>query len=360
MSPVIPKALACVSFLALSFGPLLAQEADPRVTAIDRALTAAESEGLCGVVLVRSQDRVLLHSAYGLADREEKRPMTTSTGFDIGSLVKPITAVAILKLEQEGVLSTSDTLGAFFSDVPADKNGITLMEILTHTSGMRDIFGSDYDVVSREWVFERAMSAGLLGPPGEEERYSNSGYSILAMVIEETTGQPYEAYVREAVLEPAEAEGIGYVMAGWENEDLAVGYRESGTRFGTPLDHPWAEDGPSWNLRGNGGMLGTAEQMARWYEALFDGKILGAEALEKYYSFDAGESRSAGGRALGHAGGNEVFNTLQISWIDHDVHMTFFTSCAARAAEDTWRDFRDEMISLARGEPATVYTEGTN
>ncbi len=360
MSPVMPTALACAALLALPFVPLLAQDVDPRVTAIDRALTAAESEDLCGVVLLRSQDRVLLHSAYGFADREEKRPMTTSTGFDIGSLVKPITAVAILKLEEEGVLSTSDTLGAFFGDVPADKSGITLMEILTHTSGMRDIFGGDYDVVSREWVFEKAMNAALIGPPGEEERYSNSGYSILAMVIEDVTGRPYEAYVREAVLEPAEAEGIGYVMAGWKNKDLAVGYRASGTRFGTPLDHPWAEDGPSWNLRGNGGMLATAEQMARWYEALFDGRILGPEALERYYSFDAGESRSAGGRALGHAGGNEVFNTLQISWIDHDVHLTFFTSCAARTAEDTWRDFRDELISLARGEPATDYSEGAN
>jgi hypothetical protein len=78
MSPVMPTALACAALLALPFVPLLAQDVDPRVTAIDRALTAAESEDLCGVVLLRSQDRVLLHSAYGFADREEKRPMTTS------------------------------------------------------------------------------------------------------------------------------------------------------------------------------------------------------------------------------------------------------------------------------------------
>jgi CubicO group peptidase (beta-lactamase class C family) len=360
MMPVTPTTLACGAFLLLSFGGLFAQEVDPRVAAIESALSAAESDGLCGVVLLRSQDRELLHSAFGFADREEQRAMTTATGFDIGSLVKPITAVAVLKLEEEGVLSTSDTLGAFFADVPPDKSGITLMEILTHTSGMRDVFGGDYDVVSRKWLLARAMSAALLGPPGEEERYSNSGYSLLAMIIEDVSDQPYEAYVRSAILKPAGAEGIGYVMAGWEKADLAVGYWASGTRFGTPLDHPWADDGPSWNLRGNGGMLGTAEQMARWYEALFDEKILGPEALEKYYSFDAGESRSAGGRALGHAGGNEVFNTLQISWIDHDFHMTFFTSCAARSAEDTWRDFRDELISLAKGEPPAAFSDGVN
>lgn len=356
MSPVPTAAMASVFLLTCSLNPLLSQETDPRVRAIDRALMAAEAEGLCGVVLLQSQNRELLHAAYGLADREAQRPMTTATGFDIGSLVKPITAVAILKLEEEGVLSTSDTLGAFFVGVPEDKSGITLMQLLTHTSGMRDIFGGDYDVVSREWVFEKAMSGALLGAPGGKERYSNSGYSLLAMIIEDVTDEPYEAYVRDAVLKPAGAEGIGYVMAGWAPEDLAVGYRASGTRFGTPLDHPWAEDGPSWNLRGNGGMLATAAQMARWYEALFDGKILGREALEKFYSFAAGESRAAGGRALGQAGGNGVFNTLQISWIDRDVHLTLFTSCAARAAEDTWRDFRDELISLAKGESVDEYT----
>ena len=350
MKPVARFAGTFAALLLAFLEPLPAQEADPRIGAIDAAATEAEAEGMCGVLLLRGGGRELLHKAYGFADREAERSMTTATGFDIGSLVKPITAVAVLRLEEEGRLSTSDTLGAFFAGVPPDKSGITLMQILTHTSGMRDVFGDDYQVVSREWLFERAMGARLLGPPGEEERYSNSGYSILAMIIEEVTGRPYEAYVREAVLEPAGAEGIGYVLPGWKKEELAVGYRRSGSRWGTPLDHPWAEDGPSWNLRGNGGMLGTAEQMARWYEALFAGRIVGPEALAKYYGFDAGESQSAGGKALGHAGGNGIFNTLQISWIDRDFHMTFFTSCAAQEAETVWRRFRDELISLAKGE----------
>ena len=324
---------------------------DPRIEMIRRRLDEAESNGLNGTILIRNQNRVLLHRAYGFADREAQRPMSVSTGFDIGSLVKPITAATVLKLEELGKLSTSDTLGRFFPSAPLDKRGITIMQVLMHTAGMRDVFGSDYQVVSREWLLDKALNASLIGAPGERERYSNSGYSLLAMIIEDVTGRPYEEFVREQVLEPAGVRRIGYVLAGWKNEELAVGYRRGGARWGTPLDHPWADDGPSWNLRGNGGMLSTAEEMARWYEALFDGKIIGPAALEKYYGFDAGRSRSVGGKALAHAGGNGIFNTFQVSFIDRDFHLTFFTSTAGLGAEEVWRQFRDKIISLARGEP---------
>jgi len=344
---------------SMCFGSLSAQPAeltqsvevvasDVRIETIDAVLSAAAEEGLCGTILIRSHDQVLMHKAYGWADADSGREMTIDTGFDIGSLVKPITGAGILKLEELGKLSTSDTLARFFPDAPADKRDITLMQVLTHTAGMRDVFGGDYQVVSREWILDKIMNAPLIAAPGEREEYSNSGYSLLAIIIEEVSGQPYEEFIRDEVLAPAGVHRIGYVLPRWTRGDLAVGYRRAGERWGTPIDHPWAEDGPGWNLRGNGGMLSTAEEMGRWYEALFDGKILGPTALEKYYSYDAGQSPSVGGRALAHAGGNGIFNTLQISWIDADTHITFFSSCAAREAESVWRDFRDELVSLGK------------
>lgn len=348
------SAMLAISLVALPLTAVdsSAQEADLRIAMIDSLMREAEVDGLNGVLRIEYRDNVWLHKAYGYADREAGRRMTTGTGFDIGSLVKPITAVAILKLEEQGRLSTEDTLGRYFPAAPPDKAGITIMQILTHTSGMRDVFGGDYDVVTRDWLLAHAMSAPLLGPPGEAERYSNSGYSILAMIIEDVSGLPYESYVRSAVLEPAGADRIGYILATWSNEELAVGYLSDGTRWGTPLDHAWAEDGPSWNLRGNGGMLSTAEQMAAWYSGLFDGLILGSTALQKFYSFDAGRSTAVGGRAIGHAGGNGIFNTLQVSYIDKDFHLTFFTSSAGQQAEVLWQKIREEVRSLARGEPA--------
>ena len=321
---------------------------DPRIQKIDLLLQEAESGGLCGTILIRSRNQVLLHKSYGWADREAGRPMTPSTGFLIGSLVKPITSATILKLEEQGRLSSQDTLGRFFPEAPQDKQKITLMQMMTHRAGMRDLFGGDYELVGRDELVRTALKASLIAPPGSQERYSNSAYSLLAVIIEKASGRPYEEFVRQEVLQPAGAGGIGYVLAGWENDQLAVGYDSSGRRWGAPLEHAWFEDGPSWNLRGNGGMLGTAEEMAGWYKALFEGKVLGKEALEKYLGFNAGRSRKTGSRVLGQAGGNRVFNTLQVSYIDQDVHMTFFTSDARQRAEALWRKIRDQVISLAQ------------
>lgn len=349
--PALPAALAAPAQPPAFTEPAQSTQivaADPRIETIDAVLGGAAEEGLCGTILIRSHDQVLLHKAYGWADVESGRAMTIATGFDIGSLVKPITGVGILKLEQQGKLSMADTLARFFPDAPADKRDITLMQVLTHTAGMRDLFGGDYQVVSRDWILDKILSSPLIAAPGEREEYSNSGYSLLAILIEEVSDQSYEEFIHDEVLEPAGVHRLGYILPGWTTDELAVGYLGDGERWGTPIDHPWADDGPGWNLRGNGGMLSTAEEMGLWYEALFDGKILGPEALAKFYDYDAGQSPSVGGLALAHAGGNGIFNTLQVSWIDADTHMTFFSSCAAREAESVWRDFRDELVSLGK------------
>jgi CubicO group peptidase (beta-lactamase class C family) len=317
--------------------------------AIDAALTRAEAAGLCGVILVRDRNHTLLHKAYGTANPAKSRPMTIDTGFDIGSIVKPMTLAAILRLEEQGKLKLDDRLEKHFPEAPSDKRGITLRQIADHRSGMADVFGGDYDIVTREWLVETAMKSPLLYAPGSEKRYSNSGYSLLAVVIERTTGEPFETFVRREVLLPAGVQRIGYVQAGWTKPDLAVGTTAQGERWGTPLDHAWAEDGPSWNLRGNGGMLATAEELSTWYEALFDGKVLGTTALSRFYEIYSGESRTVGGRALSHAGGNDVFNAFQVSFIDWDVHMTFLTSSGAQSAEQLWKstELRQRVLAIA-------------
>lgn len=317
--------------------------------AIDAALTRAEAAGLSGVILVRDRNHVLLHKAYGSANAAKSRPMTIDTGFDIGSIVKPMTLAAILRLEEQGKLTLEDPLEKHFPEAPAEKRAITLRQIAEHRAGMADVFGGDYDVVTREWLIETAMKAPLLYPPGTEKRYSNSGYSLLAVVIERTSGEPFETFVRREILLPTGVEHIGYVQAGWTKNDLAVGTTADGQRWGTPLDHAWAGDGPSWNLRGNGGMLATAAELSAWYEGLFDGKVLGGPALAKFYEICSGESRTVGGRALSHAGGNDIFNAFQVSFIDWDVHMTFLTSSASQSAEQLWKstELRQRVLAIA-------------
>lgn len=318
------------------------------VARIDSVLAAGAEQGMNGVVRVEVDDEVLLHRAYGYRDREADDPMTTSVGFDIGSLVKPITAVAVLTAEEEGHLDTDDTLAEHFPDVPSEKRGITIDQLLRHRAGFQDYIGRDYELVNRAEALERILKAPLKHPPGSKRAYSNSGYTLLAIILERTTGRSYEAYVRDAVLDPVGVSGIGYVLPPWPADDLAVGYEEEGKRWGTPVEQPWLDDGVSWTFRGAGGMLGTAEQMARWYEGLVEGEILGPRALENYLDFGAEPAPSGEGRWMAHAGGNGVFNTVHAAWIKSDVHFTIFTSTASPLnAETVIGPIMDDILALA-------------
>lgn len=327
--------------------PVASASVEERIKKIDTILTALVPEGLDGVVLIKSKDSALLHKAYGFADREKGKPMTVATGFDIGSIVKPFTKAAILKLQEQGKLSTSDPISKYFKSVPEDKAAITIDQVIRHTSGLPDSFGSDYAVMPADELLSKVLAAPLVSKPGEKRNYSNSGYSLLAMIIEKVSGQPYEKYVRKEIFAPAGTHKIGYTLAGWKKDDLAMGFFD-GKPWGTPMDKKWAEDGPYWNLRGNGGMLATAEETSRWFEAVLDGKVLGPPALKEFLDSTSGVSRTIGQRMIAQAGGNNVFNSFQVSVIDSDFHFHFVTSNAKQAAEDILPKFRDDLFALAK------------
>ena len=225
--------MICGSWIATGAGALETAASTP--TAVDAELRALEPRGFSGAILWVSGDEVVLKKGYGFADREASRPVTADTIFDIGSITKAIAAAAIWKLEADGKLSINDRIARFFPDVPPDKAAITIDDLVRHTSGLDNIFGRDYDVVSRDWVLEKALSSKLLSPPGQTSRYSNAGYSLLAMIIEDVSGQRYEQYVHEDLIKPAGTPRIGYRAPRWAPDELAVGYR-NGKRWGTPLD----------------------------------------------------------------------------------------------------------------------------
>ncbi len=325
---------------------------DPRIQQIDARLAKAEAEGMNGAILIRRANQTLLHRAYGYRDREAGERLTLDHGVDIGSLVKPLTAAAIFKLQEAGRLTVQDTLAQHFDGVPPHKRSISIWHVLTHQAGFPDVFGGDYELVTREWLVERVLTTPLLAKPGERESYSNAGYSLLAALIERRSGQSYENYVRSAVLAPTRVTNVGYRLAGWTSANLAITYGRQGLRRGTALDQAWAADGPSWNLRGNGGMLATTQSLGQWFQALFAGRVIAGEALRQYKEIFVRPSRLTGGQSFGFAGGDEIFNAFQASYLDADVHFTFFTSDVRFQAELLWPEFRDQVASLPRSEPA--------
>lgn len=341
------EAIVAISGAAIAAGcagPRLAvQQSAPAITRaqflqqIDQMLSASVSQGFAGVVLLKQNGETLLDKPYGFADADARRAMTLDTGFDIGSLVKPFTASAILRLETDGALQTSDSASRFLPGLTGDKAAITIDHLLRHTAGLPDFVDvdgrptrytltsdPDYELVTKSEILRRAALCSLEHPPGSAEKYSNLGYSLLAAIVEAAANKPYEEFVQRTLFAPAGMTRTGYVAPQWRNEQLAVGVA-GGRRWGTPLDHPWLPDGPSWNLRGNGGMLSTSGELAKWLDGLQRGAVLAASARDKLYDIYVHRNRR-GTRTMGAAGSNDVFNACYLWYLDEDRLVLAMTS----------------------------------
>ena len=318
--------LVLLALTACGPAPQSPEKADPPVhpspgaARLDAYLEGVEALGFSGAVIVEEAGSVALREAYGLADREARRPYTPDTVQTHGSITKQMTAAAILLLESRGLLSTDDPLARHFENVPEDKAGITLHHLLTHTSGLPGGIGPDAEPIGSDEYLERALSTPLQSAPGTEYDYSNAGYSLLGILVERISGRGYEEFLREELLLPAGLTDTGYLLPGWSEDRLAVGYEE-GERWGRIYQRQWREDGPGWNLRANGGLHTTVDDMHRWLSVLEGEGPLSPDIVEKwttgYVDEGGGDSRYGYGWAVeesdlgpivAHNGGNGVFS----------------------------------------------------
>jgi CubicO group peptidase (beta-lactamase class C family) len=301
--------------------------------AIDSYLRRVEAFGFAGSVLVARRGEVLLDRGYGLADVERGEPYAADTLFDVASVSKQFTAAAIVELEMQGRLRVEDPLSKFFPGAPADKARITLHQLLTHTAGLPDVLGAEYERVSRDEMLRRIMAAPLVAPPGRHFRYSNAGYSLLAAVAEITSGRPLGELMRQQLFLPAGMRHTGFRLPAWDRRRVAHGYSLDGP-WGTPLDRAWAPDGPFWNLRGNGGVLSTTGDLYRWDQALAGDRVLSRAEREKLitpyvregpntpsrYAYGWSITQAPDGSKLAsHTGGNGVFETDFRRYLDDQM-----------------------------------------
>lgn len=254
----------------------------PLAKKIDDYLKRSVPFGFSGAVLVAQDDKVVLLNGYGLANRERRILVTVDTVFYIGSITKQFTAAAVLKLEMQGKLRVTDTLDKFFKDVPADKKGITVHQLLTQSSGLGDTEDKYGSPVQKEGQLRRIMEVKLDFEPGKDYSYSNAGYSLLGIIVENVSGQSYEKYLHENLFKPSGMLKTGYRIPAWEKDKVAHGYSDDVDK-GSPLNRPWMEDGPSWAIRGAGGMLSTLGDLYRWHLALEKDDILSAGAKRKIF-----------------------------------------------------------------------------
>jgi CubicO group peptidase (beta-lactamase class C family) len=250
---------------------------------IDNFFKKAQTNNFSGNVLVVHEGKIILKEGYGWKDRETEMPEDGNSVFDVGSITKQFTGAAILKLEMQGKLKTSDLLSKYFPEIPADKKNITLHHLLTHSAGFPGAIGDDFEQISSEDFMKLAFNEELLFTPGEMYEYSNVGFSILGILVEKLSGKTYEQFLHDEIFVPAGMLHTGYIIPQYDPNTLSVGYSSDGERWGTMTER-FNGVSPGWHLKANGGILSTLDDMYNWTLALEGEKILNNAAKEKYFT----------------------------------------------------------------------------
>ncbi len=241
---------------------------------VDSFLRQAADSGFNGTVLVATDGRIVLHKGYGWADQAHTERVTTRTPFWIASISKQFAAVATLKLVEQGRLAVDDPISRFFPSLAPEKQNITIHQLLTHTAGLEQRYAAD-GVTDRDQAVRAILDPPLVAAPGDSFGYSNDAYTLVAIIVEIVAGQPYEAFVREQLLEPAEMIRTGFWGPQIHPEVAAI--------LGDRLPDT-ANTRPNWGFRGGTGMFSTCEDLHRWYEALRHGRVLSPPHVERLLS----------------------------------------------------------------------------
>lgn len=230
-----------------------------------------------GVVLVAKDEKPIFAKAWGMADTARKLDNKLDTRFNLGSINKMFTRIAIGQLVSQGKLSFADKLIKVLPDYPnrAVAEKITIGQLVTMSSGLGDFFNAKFDAADKSKIRSQKdylqffVNDPLEFEPGTDRRYSNAGYLVLGLVIEKLSGKTYYDYVRENVFKPAGMSSTDSYAMDELPANTAVGYASSGPGKRTPNVSEQPARGSS-----AGGGYSTADDMLRFANALQSRKLV--------------------------------------------------------------------------------------
>jgi CubicO group peptidase (beta-lactamase class C family) len=253
-------------------------EVRTRVDAIFRDFQPAEPGG---VVVVARGDSIVFSAAYGLADVEHGVAVTLETSFRLASVTKQFTAAAILTLVQSGRLKLDDKLPDVLPTASRYMRDVTVRQLLSHTSGLPDYEpllgpGDGPRILDRDVFPLLRLAKSLYFPPGTSWRYSNSGYAMLALIVQRVSGESFPTYLRRHVFDPA---GMPTAVAHVEGDDTvahrAYGYSAVATAWMR------TDQSRTSTVLGDGGIYASALELARWSASLDHNAVLTAESFRE-------------------------------------------------------------------------------
>jgi CubicO group peptidase (beta-lactamase class C family) len=277
----------------------------------------SRADAFSGAVLVARHDRVIFAGAYGLASRAWNQPNRLDTKFNLGSMNKMFTSIAVAQLVEKGKLSLGDPIGKHLRHYPNRDAAakVTVRHLLSHTSGLADIFNAKFLDASRtrfraiQDYFPLFADEPLQFEPGTRFGYSNAGFTVLGAIVQEASGMDYFDYVREHIYRPAGMTDTDAYELDTDVPNLAVGYtRGEGGGPGRPAlrNNTFLhviKGGPA------GGGYSTVEDLRRFAEALRKGALIRPETLRQW--------TTPGDTNPGYALGFQVFHADRPRVVGH-------------------------------------------
>jgi CubicO group peptidase (beta-lactamase class C family) len=255
---------------------------------LDAVFSGVTKPGEPGLaVIVRDHGKTLFERGYGVREMKSQAPIDATTNFRLASMTKQFTAMCVMMLVREGKLRYDETLSDVFPDFPRYGYTITIRNLLNHTSGLvpyEDILEKQYPNTPPQQI-PQIKDAGVLAmmkqqtgtkfPPGAIWEYSNSGYAVLAMVIEKVSGKPFGQFLQERIFKPLHMTGtIAYEKGKNEVVNRAYGYSKK--------DGAWQEtdQSPTSAVLGDGGIYSSVEDLAKWDDALWHHTLMSGNDMQ--------------------------------------------------------------------------------
>lgn len=278
-----------------------------------------------GSILIAKGEEILVNKGYGMANYEHNIYNDTDTKFRIGSLTKQFTAMAILILQEQGLLNVSDYINLYIPNCPDSWKEITIHQLLTHSSGIPNLtsFPEYSEIMIKKHTPLQTISLFINKPlkfkPGERFSYSNSGYIVLGFIIETISNIKYEDFLYENIFKKIGMENTGYDHNEQVLKNRANGYINSGTINAQYIDMsvPHAA----------GALFSTVEDLYLWDRALYTEEIVKTESLKSMFTKHIGNSgygwgidtTYANSKRVQHSGGINGFSSYIRRYVDDDL-----------------------------------------
>lgn len=308
---------------------------------LESALLQAESNGFSGVVLVAQDGKVLLEKAIGYRSFENKTPLQLTDVFEMASVSKQFTAMIVMICKEKKMLSFDDPVEKYL-EIPY--KGITIRQLLTHTSGLPDyqaIMDNHWDkskVAGNPDILEylNRYAPPIIFEPGEKYEYSNTGYVFLASIAEKVSGKDFVELAEEWIFKPLGMKntGIRTLEEKAAVPNFAAGHLKDSLENYVNANKFHTSDYTVWlgNRKGPGRVSGNAEDLLKWDQALYTQKLVKKEILDEafsaaklndgtrsYYGFGwEVEPKSPFGKMVMHTGDNPGYQTIIVRFIEEN------------------------------------------